>query len=32
MSEVAEKVKSIMAEHLGIDDLDKITNDAKLLK
>ena len=29
MSEVAEKVKSIIAEHLGIDDLEKITNDAK---
>ena len=28
MSEVAEKVKSIIAEHLGIDDLEKITNDA----
>ena len=29
MSEVAEKVKSIIAEHLGIDDIEKITNDAK---
>ena len=31
MSEVAEKVKSIIAEHLGIDDLEKITNDAKFI-
>ena len=31
MSEVAEKVKSIIAEHLGIDDLQKITNDAKFI-
>ena len=26
MSEVSEKVKKIIAEHLGIDDMDKITN------
>ena len=31
MSEVAEKVKSIIAEHIGIDDLEKITNDAKFI-
>ena len=31
MSEVAEKVKSIIAEHLGIDDLEKITNEAKFI-
>ena len=31
MSEVAEKVKSIIAEHLGIDDLEKITYDAKFI-
>ena len=31
MSEVAEKVKSIIAEHLGIDDIEKITNDAKFI-
>ena len=31
MSEVAEKVKSIIAEHLGIDDLEKITGDAKFI-
>ncbi len=31
MSEVAEKVKSIIAEHLGIDDIAKITNDAKFI-
>ena len=31
MSEVAEKVKSIIAEHLGIDDLEKIMNDAKFI-
>ena len=30
MSEVAEKVKSYI-EHLGIDDMDKITNDAKFI-
>ena len=31
MSEVAEKVKKIIAEHLGIDDMSKITNDAKFI-
>ena len=31
MSEVAEKVKKIIAEHLGIDNMDKITNDAKFI-
>ena len=31
MREVAEKVKSIIAEHLGIDDIEKITNDAKFI-
>ena len=31
MSEVAEKGKSIIAEHLGIDDLEKITSDAKFI-
>ena len=31
MSEVAEKVKYIIAEHLGIDDIEKITNDAKFI-
>ena len=31
MSEVAEKVKSIIAEHLGIDGIEKITNDAKFI-
>ena len=31
MSEVAEKVKKIIAEHLGIDDMGKITNDAKFI-
>ena len=31
MSEVAEKVKSIIAGHLGIDDLEKITADAKFI-
>ena len=31
MSEVAEKVKKIIAEHLGIDDLSKITDDAKFI-
>ena len=29
MSEVSEKVKKIIAEHLGIDDMSKITDDAK---
>ena len=31
MSEVAEKVKQIIAEHLGIDDMSKITDDAKFI-
>ena len=31
MSEVAEKVKKIIAEHLGIDDMAKITDDAKFI-
>ena len=31
MSEVSEKVKKIIAEHLGIDDMDKITNEAKFI-
>ena len=31
MSDVAEKVKKIIAEHLGIDDMDKITNEAKFI-
>ena len=31
MSEVSEKVKKIIAEHLGIDDMDKITDDAKFI-
>ena len=31
MSEVAEKVKKIIAEHLGIDDMNKITDDAKFI-
>ena len=31
MSEVAQKVKSIIAEHHGIDDLEKITSDAKFI-
>ena len=31
MSEVAEKVKQIIAEHLGIDDMSKITEDAKFI-
>jgi acyl carrier protein len=31
MSEVADKVKKIIAEHLGIDDMGKITNDAKFI-
>tara|TARA_B100002019_G_C21250487_1_gene590863 strand:+ start:1580 stop:1813 length:234 start_codon:yes stop_codon:yes gene_type:complete len=31
MSEVAEKVKSIIAEHLGIEDMEKITEDAKFI-
>ena len=31
MSEVADKVKKIIAEHLGIDDMEKITDDAKFI-
>ena len=31
MSEVAEKVKQIIAEHLGIDDMERITEDAKFI-
>jgi acyl carrier protein len=31
MSEIADKVKDIIAEHLGIDDLGKLTNDAKFI-
>ena len=31
MSDVAEKVKKIIAEHLGIDDREKITEDAKFI-
>ena len=31
MSDVAEKVKKIIAEHLGIDDRGKITEDAKFI-
>ena len=31
MSEVAEKVKKIIAEHLGIDDMKRITEDAKFI-
>ena len=31
MSEVADKVKKIIAEHLGIDDMSKITEDAKFI-
>jgi acyl carrier protein len=31
MSEIADKVKNIIAEHLGIDDLVKLTNDAKFI-
>ena len=31
MSEVSEKVKKIIAEHLGIDDMSKITEDAKFI-
>ena len=31
MSDIAEKVKKIIAEHLGIDDMEKITNDAKFI-
>ena len=31
MSEVSEKVKKIIVEHLGIDDMSKITDDAKFI-
>ncbi len=31
MSDVAEKGKKIIAEHLGIDDMEKITDDAKFI-
>ena len=31
MSDVADKVKKIIAEHLGIDDMGKITEDAKFI-
>ena len=31
MSDVAEKVKKIIAEHLGIEDMAKITEDAKFI-
>ena len=31
MSDVDEKVKKIIAEHLGIDDMEKITEDAKFI-
>ena len=31
MSDVAEKVKKIISEHLGIDDMEKITEDAKFI-
>ena len=31
MSDVAEKVIKIIAEHLGIDDMEKITEDAKFI-
>ena len=31
MSEVADKVKKIIAEHLGIDDMKRITEDAKFI-
>ena len=31
MSEVSDKVKKIIAEHLGIDDMSKITNEAKFI-
>ena len=31
MSEIVDKVKNIIAEHLGIDDLGKLTNDAKFI-
>ncbi len=31
MSEVADKVKKIIAEHLGIDDMERITENAKFI-
>ena len=31
MSEIADKVKNIIAEHLGIDDLGRLTDDAKFI-
>ena len=31
MTEVADKVKKIIAEHLGIDDISKLTDDAKFI-
>ena len=31
MSEVADKVKKIVAEHLGIDDMGRITENAKFI-
>ncbi len=31
MSEVADKVKKIIAEHLGIDDMERITEGAKFI-
>ena len=31
MSEVADKVKKIIAEHLGIEDMGKITEEAKFI-
>ena len=31
MSEVSEKVKKIIADHLGIDDMSKITDNAKFI-
>ena len=31
MSEVADKVKKIIAEHLGIDDMERITEEAKFI-
>ena len=31
MSEVSDKVKKIIAEHLGIDDMEKITENAKFI-
>ena len=31
MSEIADKVKNIIAEHLGIDVLGKLTDDAKFI-